>query len=212
MLIATTLVLAVLLALIALRAWLFSFAAQAPADFRETGPLFDPRTALNGKIASEGVIFGPTGKAISRFVMQMEGRWAGRRGSLTESFRYDSGRVQERRWDLTLNADGSLEATAPDILGTGRGTLSGATLRLTYRIRLPEDAGGHVLDVIDWLYLMPNGTVMNRSQMRRFGVTVAELVATMRPVPAPIPEVPAGRQRQPDHQSETASGDSMVGT
>ena len=67
------------------------------------------------------------------------------------------------------------------MIGDGKGVLSGPTLSLSYRIRLDEDAGGHVLDVTDWLYLMENGTIMNRSQMRKFGVTVAELIATMRP-------------------------------
>jgi hypothetical protein len=54
-------------------------------------------------------------------------------------------------------------------------------VRLDYRIRLPEDAGGHVLAVTDWMYLMENGTIINRSQFRKWGIKVAELVATMRP-------------------------------
>jgi hypothetical protein len=45
---------------------------------------------------------------------------------------------------------------------------------------MAESAGGHVLDVTDWMYLMENGTIMNRSQFRKFGIKVAELVATMR--------------------------------
>jgi hypothetical protein len=31
------------------------------------------------------------------------------------------------------------------------------------------------------MYLMSNGSIMNRSQFRKFGIKVAELVATMRP-------------------------------
>lgn len=181
MLIALTLTLAAFLVLGLLRSRVFAFAAQRPAAYATTTPAFDPTLVLSGPLESEGVIFGPTGRAVSRFVVRMEGRWEGARGTLTEAFTYDSGRTQHRRWDLTLHNDGSLTATAPDIIGEGRGTISGATLRLNYRIRLPKEAGGHVLDVVDWLYLMPNGTVMNRSQMRRFGVTLAELVATMRP-------------------------------
>lgn len=181
MLIALTLILALTLAAVALRARDFSFAAQRPADYDGTAPDFDPTRVLSGSLTSEGVIFGPTGRVASRFVIKMEGRWEGARGTLSETFVYESGRTQHRRWDLTLHNDGRLTATAPDVIGEGTGTISGATLRLIYRIRLPEDAGGHVLDVIDWLYLMPNGTVMNRSQMRRFGITLAELVATMRP-------------------------------
>jgi hypothetical protein len=31
------------------------------------------------------------------------------------------------------------------------------------------------------MYLTSNGSIMNRSQFRKFGIKVAELVATMRP-------------------------------
>ena len=37
-----------------------------------------------------------------------------------------------------------------------------------------------MLKVTDWMYLMENGTIMNRSQFTKFGIKVAELVATMR--------------------------------
>ena len=47
--------------------------------------------------------------------------------------------------------------------------------------RMTEESGGDVLDATEWMYLVENGTIMNRSQFRKFGITVAELVATMRP-------------------------------
>jgi hypothetical protein len=57
-------------------------------------------------------------------------------------------------------------------------------VQLAYRLRLPKDAGGYLLNVTDWMYLTHNGTIMNRSQFRKFGVKVAELVATIRKEPA----------------------------
>ena len=41
--------------------------------------------------------------------------------------------------------------------------------------------GSHVLKTVDWMYLTPDGTIVNRSQFRKFGIKVAELVATLRP-------------------------------
>ena len=73
------------------------------------------------------------------------------------------------------------EIPANDIIGTARGRQAGSAARLTYRIRLPDSAGGHVLDVVDWMYLAPGGAIVNRSQFRKFGFKVAELVAVMRP-------------------------------
>ncbi len=159
------------------------FPAQAPADYAAApGPALDIREHLNGKILCEGVIYGPTGRVTSRFVADFEARWEGDTGRMTEHFRYDSGRTQDREWTLSVGAEGQVKATAPDLVGSGRGRQQGPALMLSYRIKLPDEAGGHELDVTDWMYLTENGTIMNRSQFRKFGIKVAELVATMRPV------------------------------
>ena len=173
---------ALILAIAALAYRLAGFPSQSPADYAHLGPAFDPRHHLNGPILCEGVIYGPLGRVTSRFVARMEGRWEGNRGVLTEHFRYDSGEQQNREWQLSLGNDGTLKAEAEDLVGTGHGLLGGPTLRMLYRLKLPKQAGGHVLNVTDWMYLTENGTIMNRSQFRKFGLKVGELVATMRPV------------------------------
>ena len=160
-----------------------SFLAQKPEDYAG-GPVFDLRRHVNGPIVCEGIIYGPTGRVSSRFTADFNAEWDGNSGRMTEHFRYDSGTVQDREWHLTLDDNGNVTAKADDLVGTGTGRQSGSGVKLTYRIRLPESAGGHVLDVVDWMYLLDNGTIVNRSQFRKFGIQVAELVATMRPVNA----------------------------
>ena len=158
------------------------FMSQKPSHYAGQEPAIDLRRHLSGPILCEGVIYGPLGRVTSRFVAEMEGRWEGNRGILDERFRYDSGTRQHRRWRLTLSNDGSIRAEAADIVGHGTGRQEGSAAQLTYTIRLPDSAGGWSLDVTDWMYLTENGTVMNRSQFRKFGIKVAELVATMRRV------------------------------
>lgn len=158
-----------------------SFVAQKPDDYADHGPQFDLRDRLNGPIECEGVIYGPLGRVTSRFVADFDVTWNGNVGVMKEVFRYDSGAVQNREWTLTLGNDGSIKAQAPDVIGTGTGCQKGSSVQLNYKIKLSDDAGGHVLDTVDWMYLVENGTIMNRSQFRKFGIKVAELVATMRP-------------------------------
>lgn len=160
------------------------FGAQSPDDYAAQGPDFDIRRHLNGPLVSEGVIYGPTGRVAARFVAEMQADWDGDTGTMTEHFRYDSGAVQDRAWQLTVGSGGAITATAPDLVGAGRGVQKGGSAMLRYTIRLPESSGGHALKVTDWMYLMENGTIINRSEFRKFGVRVAELVATMRPVEA----------------------------
>lgn len=169
----------ILLVLIARR--LLSFPAQKPADYAATGPAFELRRHLNGPLTCDGMIYGPTGRVTSRFSARMEGRWDGDNGRLTEAFLYSTGARQDRAWRLKIGADGRFTARADDVIGEARGVVSGATIRMSYRLRLPAEAGGHVLSVTDWLYLCEGGVILNRSQLRKFGIKLAELFAVMRP-------------------------------
>ncbi|MAC78008.1 MAG: hypothetical protein CML66_08070 [Rhodobacteraceae bacterium] len=161
-----------------------SFAAQTPGDYDGTGPRIDLPTHLNGEIICDGVIYGPLGRVVSRFTGDFRVDWTGETAVMREHFRYDDGSFRDRRWQLRLIDGNRIEALADDVIGTGRGVIGGPSLQLRYRIRLPDSSGGHVLDTVDWMYLTPDGTIVNRSQFRKFGITVAELVATMRPRPA----------------------------
>lgn len=158
-----------------------SFVAQRPEDYAESEQVFDIREHLNGAIVCEGIIYGPTGRVTSRFVGEFDAEWDGNAGIMREQFQYDSGNTQNRAWYLTLDDQGRIEARADDVVGVGTGYQKGNAVLLQYRLRLPEEGGGHILDVTDWMYLAPNGTIINRSQFRKFGIQVAELVATMRP-------------------------------
>lgn len=161
----------------------FDFLAQSPDDYA-SGPEFDIRTVLNGHLLCDGIIYGPTGRVASRFTARFYAEWNGDSGVMREHFHYDSGSEQHREWRLSVGQNGQIVAEADDLVGPGSGQQNGSSVQLTYRIKLPEGGGGHELDVVDWMYLLENGTIMNRSQFRKFGIKVGELVATMRPDPS----------------------------
>lgn len=159
---------------------LWSFRGQEPMDYEGERVVFDLRRHLSGDFICDGLIFGPFGRVVSRFTADFSVTWTGAEAVMTERFSYDSGEVQHREWHLNLSDDGRIEAWADDVPGGGRGRQAGSAVNLRYRIRLLPTAGGHVLDVNDWMYLLENGVIVNRSQFRKFGVRVAELVATIR--------------------------------
>lgn len=174
--------LALLLMVILLRGQLATFRAQKPQDYAMAAPAFNVQEHLKGRMICEGVIYGPMGRVTSTFSADFDMQWDGNVGVMTEHFRYNDGTEQTREWTITVHEDGTFDAEAPDVIGTGSGAHAGNAIRMVYNIRLPQEAGGHVLSTLDWMYLTPDGTVMNRSQFRKFGIKVAELIATIRKV------------------------------
>lgn len=161
--------------------WPFGFAAQKPMEYAGSLPELSLQQHLAGPMLCDGMIFGPTGKMVSRFNADMQGDWTDQTGVLKERFTFATGTVQDREWSITLGEKGHFQGQARDIIGTMQGQLSGATARMQYKLKLDADAGGHVLNVVDWMYLTESGTILNRAQMRKFGVKVAELVASFYP-------------------------------
>ncbi len=159
---------------------LWGFSQQKPSDYESNGPKLDFRTVMQGHFLCEGLVYDFRGKVVARFKADMHGEFEGSTGTLKEHFIYASGREDNREWTLSFNDDGSFTATAPDIVGIAIGQQSGNTVKLTYKIKLPQDAGGHVLSATDWMYLTDHGTLINRSEMRKYGIKVAELFAVMK--------------------------------
>lgn len=168
-------------AFVAIKTRYFDFRGQRISDFENTSPQLDVRQHLNGPLICEGMIYGPTGRVASRFVADFRASWDGEKGVMDEYFQYDSGNTQVRQWRLTLGENGAVIGEADDIVGQAVGRQVGSALNLEYKIRLTEEAGGHVLECTDWMYLGENGTIFNHSQFRKYGIKVAELIATIRP-------------------------------
>ena len=175
----------VVLAAVVLRRRFFEFAGQRVDDYGDGHPPFDLRRHLAGRLICEGAIFGPAGRVTSTFIAYFDAKWTGNVGVIDEEFLYDDGEKQQRQWTITLAEDGTFTAKAPDVPGIGKGAQTGAAVLLRYPIRIPERGGGYVLKAFDCMYLTEEGTIINRSQFRKFGIRVAELVASIRPVTAP---------------------------
>jgi len=157
------------------------FHAQSPEDYDEGYPTFELKKHLNGKMICEGVIYGPMGRVTSTFAADFDIKWDGDKGVMDEVFRYNDGSEQIRQWRITAKPGGAFDLEADDVPGGGSGISAGHAVQMIYPIELPEASGGHVLSCVDWMYLTPDGTIMNRSQFRKFGFKAAELIATIRP-------------------------------
>ncbi|MES2984142.1 MAG: DUF3833 domain-containing protein [Pseudomonadota bacterium] len=150
-------------------------------DYADQKPVMDIRQFLNGKLEAWGVLIDYSGKADMHFHATMNASWSGNVGTFHEDFVYSTGRKESRTWTITMTDDHHFTATAGDIEGTAIGTQHGNAAHLRYRLNAKRDSGGTIqLSMDDWLYLVDEKTVMNRTKMRKFGLTVGELMITIK--------------------------------
>lgn len=134
---------------------------------------------FNGPIKAWGIVQDRSGKVIQRFDVAMIGSWDGDTGTLKEHFEYYDGKTQERTWTIKKLADNRYEGTAGDIIGKAEGDLAGNTMRWAYQMELEVSGTKYKITFDDWMFHMNDGVLINRSYLKKFGITMAELTLFM---------------------------------
>ncbi|NDA64501.1 MAG: DUF3833 family protein, partial [Chitinophagia bacterium] len=96
-----------------------------------------------------------------------------------ENFTYYDGTKQERVWTITKMPDGTYQGKAADIIDKASGETKGNAVRWAYEMNVPVKGDVYRIKFDDWMWLMNDGVVINRSYLKKFGFTVAELTLFM---------------------------------
>ncbi len=66
------------------------------------------------------------------------------------------------------------------MIGLARGEVAGNALRWRYRLNLPVDGSTYEVEFDDWMYLMDEDTLINRSSMSKLGVELGQVTLFFR--------------------------------
>ncbi|QPG61895.1 DUF3833 domain-containing protein [Pseudomonas sp. BIGb0427] len=128
-----------------------------------------------------------SGEVVKRFHVRIDSRREGERLILDEHFLYSDGTRQQRTWTLTPDGPNRWRGTAGDVIGEAIGEVAGNTLRWRYRLDLPVDGRNWEVDLDDWMYLMDDDTLLNRSSMSKLGVEIGQITLFFRRLPEGTP-------------------------
>jgi hypothetical protein len=154
-------------------------AAPSLEEFRDSEPYFDFPAYFTGPVKAYGVIRERGGKVTRSFVMDMHGSWDGERGRLEEQILFSDGETQQRAWDIVADGQDRWIATAADVVGEGVFRRVGSAMRLDYVLRIPYKGSTLDVTVEDWLYLQPDGVIVNQSILKKWGFRVGDILTTM---------------------------------
>ena len=151
-----------------LTAALFSLGLTACAStgveqYRAEQPALDLKTYLNGTLDAWGMFQGRSGEVKKRFHVVIDAQWQGDTGVLDENFKW---------------SDGTWRGTADDVVGEALGEVAGNALRWRYVLALPVDGRTWHVDFDDWMFLMDDKVMLNRSFMSKWGIRLGEVTLT----------------------------------
>ena len=149
------------------------------SEYRAAKPVLDLSQYFNGTVDGWGMFQDRSGKVVKRFYVRIDARWDGDTGTLDEHFEYADGEKQNRVWTLVRNGD-RYTGTAADVVGTEQGSAQGNALAWKYVLALPVDGTVWEMDMDDWMYLVDEKTMLNRTTMSKLGFRVGEITLAFR--------------------------------
>ncbi|SDI48481.1 DUF3833 domain-containing protein [Pseudomonas panipatensis] len=147
-------------------------------------PALDLARFFAQPVQAWGIFQKRSGEVVKRFHVEIASHREGDRLILDERFLYSDGTRQRRVWTLTPDGAGRWRGRADDVIGEARGEVAGNALRWRYRLNLPVDGAIYEVSFDDWMYLMDDDTLINRSSMSKFGVELGQVTLFFRRQPS----------------------------
>lgn len=151
-------------------------AAPDVSEYAAQGPRLDLQAYFNGRVDAWGLFTDRSGKVVKRFTVALDCSWKGDEGVLDEDFTYSDGTKQRRIWRIRKLDEGRYVGRADDVVGEAHGLASGNALRWNYTLALPVEGRIWEVQMDDWMYLMNDRVMLNKTVMSKFGVKLGEVV------------------------------------
>lgn len=144
-------------------------------DYQNTTPTFNIQGYFNGSLTAWGMVQDYAGKQVRRFCVEIDASWNDNQGTLEEQFYYHDGEQQQRTWTITLAPNGEVTGTADDVIGVAKGKSTGNAFNWHYQLKVPIDNSTYEFSMDDWMFQLDENRLFNRTYMKKFGITVAEI-------------------------------------
>ena len=146
--------------------------------FKNAKPEFFLEDYFSGKVKAWGLFHDRFGNLKRTFEVDINGTLKNDLLILDEKFLYDDGEKEQRIWKIKLLGEKQYSGTADDVVGEALGKASGNALNWTYKLNLKIKDSTIMVDFDDWMFLQDNKVLMNRAEVKKWGVTLGVVTIT----------------------------------
>ena len=146
--------------------------------FKNAKPEFFLEDYFSGKVKAWGLFHDRFGNLKRTFEVDINGTLKSDLLVLDEKFLYDDGEKEQRIWKIKLLGEKRYSGTADDVVGEALGKASGNALNWTYKLNLKIKDSTIMVDFDDWMFLQDNKVLMNRAEVKKWGVTLGVVTIT----------------------------------
>lgn len=144
-------------------------------DYANSEPRLDIAEYFAGTTRAWGMVQDYSGEVQRRFTVEIQGSYDNDTLTLDESFEFSDGETDRRVWTFERIDANRWIGTASDVEGQVEARQYGHAFHMRYPLEIAIDDRMITFTMDDWMYLQPDGRLINRTAMRKFGFTLGEI-------------------------------------
>lgn len=144
-------------------------------DYADTEPRLDIAEYFTGTTRAWGMVQDYSGEVQRRFTVDIQGSYENNTLTLDEDFVFLDGETDHRIWTFERVDEHNWIGTANDVEGEVEARQYGHAFHMRYPLEIEVSGRMITFTMDDWMYLQPDGRLINRTSMRKFGLTLGEI-------------------------------------
>ncbi|MGM0831316.1 DUF3833 domain-containing protein [Halomonas qinghailakensis] len=144
-------------------------------NYASTTPRLDIAEYFTGDTRAWGMVQDYSGEVQRRFTVDIVGTYENNTLTLDEAFVFADGETDRRVWVFERVDDHHWIGTANDVEGQVDARQYGHAFHMRYPLDIEVSGRTIRFTMDDWMYLQPDGRLINRTAMRKFGLTLGEI-------------------------------------
>jgi hypothetical protein len=152
-------------------------------DFAGKTPVLKIDEYFLGRTRAWGIFEDRFANLRREFTVDIEGKWEGDEFVLDEHFDYADGEKDRRVWRLKKTGENTWEGRTPDAIGVAIGKQVGNAFSFKYDINLKMNGRTLAVHFDDWMYLQPDGVLLNRAYVSKWGIDIGAVTLAFKRVP-----------------------------
>jgi hypothetical protein len=150
------------------------------SKYEDITPKLELEKFFSGTVKGWGIVQNRNGDVVQRFTVKIVCTRENNELILDEDFFYEFGDgPKNRKWNIEIVDQTNYIGKANDIATMAKGLATGNTLNWQYEMDLPVDGRSYHVKFNDWMWIFDDGTLINRSYIRKFGINFAEVTIFM---------------------------------
>lgn len=144
-------------------------------QYADHEPKLDIGEYFAGSTRAWGIVQDYSGELQRQFTVDIDGDYDGDTLTLDESFVFADGETDQRVWTFKRIDAHHWVGRASDVEGEVDARQYGNAFHMRYPLDIEISGRTISFTMDDWMYLQPDGRLINRTAMRKFGVTLGEI-------------------------------------